>query len=203
MKVVQKSIALLLVLVMLSSVISPVMAANSGICQIEQEKITGKERNKAIAKAFADKGVQRLRKELIETGFKLKEIKASKIKLDGEVKIVVTVFLERGKDLAVLSYAGADNVFAGVVVDKRLTVIKYDPISGQSNVIVILGLYELCVDLCKYACFVGCDVGCSSLCSGTGWFAPICILVVCPLLCGYIAEYGCGPGCNWLCDQVT
>jgi len=199
----RKTVNLLLVLVMLGSIVSPALAASNNICCIEQGELTEKEKKKDIAKAFADKGVQKFREKLIKMGFKLKEIKVRKVNLNGEYKTVVTIFFERGNDVAVLSYAGADNVFAGVLVDKELTIFKYDPLSGDISVVTLLSLYDLCVDLCNTACAIGCAAGCGELCSLTGWFAPICVYIVCPTLCYLIGKYGCDPGCNWLCDQIT
>ena len=204
---VRKAVAVLLVLVMFGSIVSPAVAVTAEgeakVCQMSNlvgQELTEKEKKKAIANAFADKGVQKLRKELIKMGFKLRDIDATKVKIKEKEEILVTMFFEKGEDLAVLSYVSTGNVYTGLLVNGELKVIEHNSLTGQSTVIALIDVHEVRLDLCRIFCGGFFQASCSVACGLAGWAAPICIYVVCPILTYYVDKFGCQDGCEDLCS---
>ena len=138
-------------------------------------------------------------------GFKLEKIDVNKVKTEKKEEILIIMFYKKGKNLAVLSYVNTDNVYTGILANGELKIFKYNPLTGQNTLVTTLwwDWYEICMDLCQIFCGGQFGISCALACRITGWFAPVCIYVICPILTYYVEKWGCSPGCEDLCEWAT
>ena len=122
------------------------IADDSG-AKVETTELSGVNRNKAIAQALSDKGVLKLREELIKSGYKpsIEKISAMKFAMVNESGGTITSTLVAmpfsGKDeneTAVISFAYNElgSTAAAVVVSNGMfTTLGYDSISGTVQIL--------------------------------------------------------------------
>lgn len=172
MKEVRKVVALLLVLVMVSSVVSPVMAANpeKSACgcnakpnkNVDTTELKGSEKDKVIEKALKNDEVRKLAKQLREEGYTQESVKAYKALIkaeDGstsEVLVVGMMFQSDEGETKSITYAN-------------------NPTTDDS--VVILGLWS-CAECAAIIIIEG--IGCSAVCivGGSLTFGTACIVCI-------------------------
>lgn len=121
------------------------IADDSG-AKVETTELSGVKRNKAIAQALSDKGVLKLREELIKSGYKpsIEKISAMKFAMANESGTITSTLVAMpfsGKDeneTAVISfvYNELGSAAAVVVVSNGMfTTLGYDSISGTVQIL--------------------------------------------------------------------
>ena len=196
----KKSMILLLVLVMLSGVVSPVMAANTcSACgknsanpnaKVAVIEVKGLEKNKALAKALNDEDVKKLMNELVKKGHKPELAKAVVSKIIGEYGEATYVFISfkasKGYKKVGLAYVIAENGCRALAVEtyekngRNYANAYY--IDANGNIVVLSGDedYWTCVGLC-IAQFCAENWEYCEICWG---FCSICIVAPDPWFCG-------------------
>lgn len=179
---------------------------NDSNVTVEGREITGEEKNKNIAQAFSDKGVQGLRKELVKMGFKpsvenISVIETKTTNESGTITSLIVAMPYNGKDKndsAVITFVSNElgtAAVAAVISNGMLSVVNYDAVTEGTVTIMSLEC-DLCqwlaMELCRIGTGAGCNWGCAYLCARVPnplWIA-ICY-VVCWPICRYVVGYGC------------
>ncbi len=204
---VKRSVALLMVLVMLGSVVSPVMAAESANeCSDglkitiqrntggEYVEVTGPERAKILLDTITKASVQVAISKLVDRGYHADMGRLKVVKADGRVFVIVP--LTKSDEKAVLVH-----VIDGVKTATVVGVVK----EGTVSVFVVdgkgflyLNSWNIKCDVCKWAvgglCAGamnrGCEGGCLWLCGKVPHlvWAAVCF-VVCEVACNFLLTY--------------
>ena len=192
------------------------IADDSG-AKVETTELSGVKRNKAIAQALSDKGVLKLREELIKSGYKpsiekISAIKAATINESGTIATTLVAMPFSGADgnmTAVITFASNElgSAAAAVVVSNgMLTTLGYDSISGEVQMRVdYCGFCMWSVDkICGFIAGKSCTAGCAALCLRVPNPAWVVICYgTCYILCRYVvAEEACSWGSEVLCEGV-
>jgi halocin C8-like bacteriocin domain-containing protein len=193
------------------------IADDSG-AKVETTELSGVKRNEAMAQALSDKGVLKLREELIKSGYKpsiekISAIKAATINESGTVATTLVAMPFSGADgnmTAVITFASNElgSAAAAVVVSNgMLTTLGYDSISGE---VQIRGI-DYC-SFCMWAvggiCASITNMGCTAVCALTCRVVPnpawaVICFGTCWLICNYIVSYdACGNDAEEICEEV-
>ncbi|MEA1895092.1 MAG: halocin C8-like domain-containing protein [Euryarchaeota archaeon] len=193
------------------------IADDSG-AKVETTELSGVNRNKAIAQALSDKGVLKLREELIKSGYKpsiekISTTKAATINESGTITTTLVAMPFSGADgdvTAVITFASNELGSAAVAVvisDGMLTTLGYDSISGEVQIRGI-DYCSFCMwavgGICAFIAHQGCGAGCLYICTKVPnpLWAAICY-GTCWLTCDYIVAYDkCGSGAAIICEEV-
>lgn len=188
----RKVVALLMVLVMLGSVVTPAMAAGSeqtkackscNSCSNLEKinvavfEVSGLEKNKSIEKAVKDKKVKRIMDELNSKGFIRENIKVYK----------VPVGAKGGSTSHVLV---VEMTFKSEKGDERSLIYAYNPKTGEN--VVILGLWSCAV--CA-AVIIGGGIGCAGVCIVGGTLTLGAACIACIVAAGVVALCPCYDCC--------
>lgn|GEM_PF-2363535 len=224
MGVIKRVTALLLVLVMLSSAISPAMAANEGCpacgknpanpnAKVAVIEVKGLEKNKALAKALKNEDVKKLMDELVKKEHKPELAKAVVSKIIGkygEATYVFIPFKAKGCEAGIgylISEKGSRAFAAEVSKEGEITTAKLYYVNADGNVVFTILSGDTDYWTCWAQCMVDqCMYGAipSGLCDICWGLLDICLLFVPITWEACIAAAACFGGfsfyCGWQCS---
>ena len=188
------------------------IADDSG-AKVETTELSGANRNKAIAQALSDKGVLKLREELIKSGYtpsieKTSAMKATTMNESGTITSTLVAMSFSGKnenETAVITFVSNElgsAAVAAVVSNGMLTILGYDHISGEVQIRGIV--CDFCMwavsKICAFIATAGCASGCAALCLKVP--NPLWVVIcwgTCMIICEFVIAY---EACNWTTAQV-
>jgi len=181
--------------------------------KVETIELSEKEQKKAIAQAFSDKSVSKLRDELTKSGYvsSIEEFNVSRATTITENETVTTTLVAipfdgtNENESAVIVFASnklGSAAVAGVQSDGEITILQYDSVEDQ---VQIRGAAcDFCLwaalKICNYLADGSCAYACGQIALKVTYPPWIAILwVTCYIVCDFVVTY---EACNWSSSEI-